>query len=178
MRNINTAFEMKWCNSQLRNFPYLCNSNYKTNDMIEVITMSEPQICSFGLSDCKTFNIGIHQIEDSEEGEHRWACLSHTVRNPSLCDIVPPYVARDVVFTEAEHAAIVANCTPSEYGLLVSDIIDARYPRPEMDAVRNNYDRVRDGKAGDKTEEYTREYEAMQDWRDYAKLVAKSFINL
>ena len=50
--------------------------------------------------------------------------------------------------------------------------------RPEMDAVRNNYDRVRDGKAGDKTEEYTREYEAMQDWRDYAKLVAKSFINL
>ena len=144
--------------------------------MIEVITTSEPRICSPGLSDFKTFNIGIHQIEDSEQGEHQWECLSHTVRNPSLCDIVPPYVARDVVFTADEHAAIVANCSMVEYGALVSDIIDARYPRPEMDAVRNNYDRVRDGKAGAKTEQYTEEYEAMQDWRDYAKVVARSFV--
>jgi hypothetical protein len=46
-----------------------------------------------------------------------------------------------------------------------------------MDAVRNNYDRVRDGKAGDKAEIYTEEYEAMQEWRDYAKQIARQFVN-
>ena len=41
-----------------------------------------------------------------------------------------------------------------------------------MDAVRNNYDLVRDGSAGDKTEEYTKEYLDMQAWRKKAKELA------
>jgi len=146
--------------------------------MVETKTTSRPRICEVGLSNCRTFNIGIHQVEDSEEGEHQWACLSHSVISPTLCDVVPPYIARDITFTSEEHKAIADNCSMVEYGQLVSDIIDARYPRSEMDAVRNNYDRVRDGKAGDKTEQYTIEYEAMQDWRDYAKVIAREFVPL
>lgn len=145
--------------------------------MKETKTTSMPRICEVGICNYLTFNIGIRQVEDTAEGEHQWLCYPLTVKNPTLCDIVPPYVADGFTFTEDEYEAIVQNCSMVEYGALVSDIIDARYPRPEMDAVRNNYDRVRDGKAGDKTEIYTEEYEAMQDWRDYAKAVAKSFIS-
>lgn len=143
--------------------------------MEKAITTSEPSVFVQGLSDCRIFNIGIRQIEDSEFGEHQWECYPQGALHATLCDIVPPYIAAGFVFTPEEQAAIEQHCEPSSYGDLVSAIIDAKYPRQEMDAVRNNYDRVRDGKAGDKTEIYTEEYEAMQDWRDYAKVVARSF---
>ena len=143
--------------------------------MEKAITTSEPSVFVQGLSDCRIFNIGIRQIEDSEFGEHQWECYPQGALHATLCDIVPPYIAAGFVFTPEEQAAIEQHCEPSSYGDLVSAIIDAKYPRQEMDAVRNNYDRVRDGKAGDKTEIYTEEYEAMQDWRDYAKAVAKRF---
>lgn len=55
---------------------------------------------------------------------------------------------------------------------LVSDLIRLKYPSDKMDAVRNNYDLVRDDTAGDKTQEYTEEYLAMQAWRRYAKELA------
>ena len=45
-----------------------------------------------------------------------------------------------------------------------------------MDAVRNNYELVRDGTAGDKTQEYTDEYLAMQEWRRYAKELASDIM--
>ena len=144
--------------------------------MEKAITTSEPSVFVQGLSDCRIFNIGIRQIEDSEFGEHQWECYPQGALHATLCDIVPPYIAAGFVFTPEEQAAIEQHCEPSSYGDLVSAIIDAKYPRQEMDAVRNNYDRVRDGKAGAKTEQYTEEYEAMQDWRDYAKVVAKSFV--
>lgn len=145
--------------------------------MERAITTSEPSVFVQGLSDCRTFNIGIKPIEDSEFGEPQWECYPKSAIHATLCDIVPPFVAAGFVFTPEEQAAIGQHCEPSTYGDLVSAIIDAKYPRQEMDAVRNNYDRVRDGKAGDKAEIYTEEYEAMQDWRDYAKAVAKSFIS-
>ena len=60
---------------------------------------------------------------------------------------------------------------------LVSGLIKANYPSDIMDAVRNNYELVRDGTAGDKTEEYTEEYNKMQAWRAYSKQLASEIIN-
>lgn len=54
----------------------------------------------------------------------------------------------------------------------VSSLINLYYPTDRMDAIRNNYDLVRDGVAGDKTEEYTKEYLDMQEWRKKAKELA------
>ena len=56
--------------------------------------------------------------------------------------------------------------------VLIDTLITANYPSDKMDAVRNNYDLVRDGVAGDKTEEYTKEYLDMQAWRKKAKELA------
>ena len=60
---------------------------------------------------------------------------------------------------------------------LISSIIKANYPADIMDAVRNNYELVRDGTAGDKTQEYTQEYNKMQDWRRYCKELATEIMN-
>ena len=59
---------------------------------------------------------------------------------------------------------------------LIGSLIKANYPADRMDAIRNNYELVRDGAAGDKAEEYTQEYLAMQDWRAYSKELAKEII--
>lgn len=56
--------------------------------------------------------------------------------------------------------------------IIISSLIKANYPADRMDAVRNNYELVRDGTAGDKTQEYTQEYNKMQDWRRYCKELA------
>ena len=56
--------------------------------------------------------------------------------------------------------------------IIISSLIKANYPSDIMDAVRNNYELVRDGTAGDKTQEYTQEYNKMQDWRRYCKELA------
>lgn len=61
--------------------------------------------------------------------------------------------------------------------MLISGLIKANYPSDIMDAVRNNYELVRDGTAGDKTEEYTEEYNKMQAWRAYSKQLASEIIN-
>lgn len=55
---------------------------------------------------------------------------------------------------------------------LISSLIKANYPTDRMDAIRNNYELVKDGTAGDKTEEYTEEYLNMQAWRAYSKELA------
>lgn len=60
---------------------------------------------------------------------------------------------------------------------LVSSLISFNYPSDKMDAIRNNYDLVRDGVAGDKTEEYTKEYLDMQAWRKKAKELADEIMN-
>ena len=52
---------------------------------------------------------------------------------------------------------------------IIAAIVKARYDADSMDAVRANYDRVRDGYTGEKADEYRREYFDMQDWRDMAK---------
>lgn len=59
---------------------------------------------------------------------------------------------------------------------LISSLIKANYPADRMDAIRNNYDLVRDGVAGDKTQEYTEEYLAMQEWRRQAKELANEIM--
>lgn len=59
---------------------------------------------------------------------------------------------------------------------LIGSLIKANYPQDLMDAVRNNYELVRDGTAGDKTEEYTEEYNKMQAWRAYSKQLASEII--
>ena len=56
--------------------------------------------------------------------------------------------------------------------IIISSLIKANYPSDIMDAIRNNYELVRDGEAGDKTEEYTQEYQRMQEWRAYSKQLA------
>lgn len=56
--------------------------------------------------------------------------------------------------------------------IIVSSLIKVNYSADKMDAVRNNYELVRDGTAGDKEEEYTAEYLAMQEWRAYCKELA------
>ena len=60
---------------------------------------------------------------------------------------------------------------------LISSLIKANYTADRMDAVRNNYELVRDGTAGDKTQEYTQEYNKMQDWRRYCKELAAEIMN-
>lgn len=60
---------------------------------------------------------------------------------------------------------------------LISLLIKANYPADRMDAIRNNYELVKDGTAGDKAEEYTQEYLNMQDWRVYSKELAKEIID-
>lgn len=60
---------------------------------------------------------------------------------------------------------------------LISSLIKANYPADRMDAIRNNYELVKDGTAGDKAEEYTKEYLAMQNWRVYSKELAKEIID-
>ena len=61
--------------------------------------------------------------------------------------------------------------------IIISSLIKANYPADRMDAIRNNYELVKDGTAGDKAEEYTQEYLAMQDWRAYSKELAKEIID-
>ena len=61
--------------------------------------------------------------------------------------------------------------------IIISSLIKANYPADRMDAIRNNYELVKDGTAGDKAEEYTQEYIAMQDWRVYSKELAKEIID-
>lgn len=61
--------------------------------------------------------------------------------------------------------------------IIISSLIKANYPADRMDAIRNNYELVKDGTAGDKAEEYTQEYLAMQDWRVYSKELAKEIID-
>ena len=56
--------------------------------------------------------------------------------------------------------------------VIVSSVVKTKYSSDDMDAIRNNYELVRDGTAGDKTDEYTLEYLAMQDWRRKAKELA------
>lgn len=60
---------------------------------------------------------------------------------------------------------------------LISLLIKTNYPVDRMDAIRNNYELVKDGIAGDKAEEYTKEYLVMQDWRAYSKELAKEIID-
>lgn len=61
--------------------------------------------------------------------------------------------------------------------IIISSLIKANYPADRMDAIRNNYELAKDGTAGDKAEEYTQEYLAMQDWRAYSKELAKEIID-
>ena len=60
--------------------------------------------------------------------------------------------------------------------VIISGIVRLKYTSDEMDAIRNNYDLVRDGTAGNKTQEYTEEYLAMQAWRREAKELASEII--
>lgn len=56
--------------------------------------------------------------------------------------------------------------------IIISSLIKANYPADRMDAIRNNYELVKDGTAGDKADEYTEEYNKMQAWRAYSKELA------
>lgn len=61
--------------------------------------------------------------------------------------------------------------------IIISFLIKANYSSDRMDAIRNNYELVRDDKAGDKTEDYTKEYNEMQSWRAYCKELATTIMN-
>lgn len=70
---------------------------------------------------------------------------------------------------------LLANCFSKD--ALISSLVRANYPSDLMDAVRNNHELVRDGKAGNKTAEYTMEYETMQEWRKECKELAAEIMN-
>lgn len=70
---------------------------------------------------------------------------------------------------------LMFSCTNKDN--LISSLIKTNYPADRMDAIRNNYELVKDGTAGDKAEEYTQEYLDMQDWRAYSKELAKEIID-
>lgn len=61
--------------------------------------------------------------------------------------------------------------------IIISSLIKANYPADRMDSIRNNYELVKDGAAGDKTAEYTQEYLDMQNWRAYSKELATEIMN-
>lgn len=61
--------------------------------------------------------------------------------------------------------------------IIISSLIKANYPADRMDSIRNNYELVKDGTAGDKTAEYTQEYLDMQNWRAYSKELATEIMN-
>lgn len=61
--------------------------------------------------------------------------------------------------------------------IIISSLIKANYPADRMDSIRNNYELVKDGTAGDKTAEYTQEYLDMQNWRAYSKELAIEIMN-
>ena len=90
--------------------------------------------------------------------------------NQASIHINETYGEEDVSFDE-----IILPCFNKD--ALVSGLIKANYPADRMDAIRNNYELVKDGTAGDKAEEYTKEYLAMQDWRAYSKELAKEIID-
>lgn len=90
--------------------------------------------------------------------------------NQASIHINETYGEEDVSFDE-----IMLPCFNKD--ALISGLIKANYPQDLMDAVRNNYELVRDGTAGDKTEEYTEEYNKMQAWRAYSKQLASEIIN-
>lgn len=89
--------------------------------------------------------------------------------NQASIHINETYGEEDVSFDE-----IMLPCFNKD--ALISGLIKANYPSDIMDAVRNNYELVRDGTAGDKTQEYTEEYLAMQEWRRYAKELASEIL--
>ena len=60
--------------------------------------------------------------------------------------------------------------------IIISSLIKANYSADRMDAIRNNYELVKDGTAGDKAEEYTQEYLNMQAWRVYSKELASTIM--
>lgn len=82
-----------------------------------------------------------------------------------------------VVYVTADEFSVRLFHDEDDRGRIVSAIIKTKYPQDEMDAVRNNYELVRDGTAGDKEEEYTQRYNDMQSWRAYAKSYANEIIN-
>lgn len=90
--------------------------------------------------------------------------------NQASIHINETYGEEDVSFDE-----IILPCFNKD--ALVSGLIKANYPADRMDAIRNNYELVKDGTAGDKAEEYTKEYLAMQDWRAYSKELSKEIID-
>lgn len=60
---------------------------------------------------------------------------------------------------------------------IIDALIEGEYSSSKMDAIRNNYDLVRDGSAGDRTEDYTQEYQTMQAFRVHAKEIATEIMN-
>lgn len=58
------------------------------------------------------------------------------------------------------------------YGGIVDAIVQAEYPIPNMQAVQNNYFKK------NRTPEHEAAMDAMQDWRDMAKDVAKEAMKI
>lgn len=82
----------------------------------------------------------------------------------------------DITEVEGQYQWKSVIAFPLERGVIIDAIINNEYPTSKMDAIRNNYDLVRDGTAGAKTEEYTQEYQAMQALRVHAKEIATEII--
>ena len=57
------------------------------------------------------------------------------------------------------------------YGTIISAIIALRYSNDEVTAISLNY-LYRDAASEAKSEEYAEEYQALQEWRSMAKVVA------
>lgn len=69
----------------------------------------------------------------------------------------------------------------SDYGGIVSAIINERYTADDVQALVANYEAAKDTESvlpSEKRKEYLKEYATFQEWRSHAKDVAKQVLSL
>ncbi|HZK28294.1 MAG TPA: hypothetical protein VFD00_12240 [Thermoclostridium sp.] len=64
-----------------------------------------------------------------------------------------------------------------DYSTIVASIVRSKYSQDDVEAILSNYQLCKDGEAETKYEEYTDKYNAYQDYRVYAKSIARDVLN-
>lgn len=88
------------------------------------ITLSKPCICEAGLNDYKTFNFSIREIAPDAEGNKQWGCLSFSLKNPSIANVVSVVLQNGILLSEEEIAVVKENTLASPQEALVAPLID------------------------------------------------------
>lgn len=85
--------------------------------------------------------------------------------------IVPETVETEMHSSMPEHyeGSLIEISGSPDYGTIVTAVIRDRYTQSQVEAIVLN---------GSDTEEHAAEFTALQDWRKYAKEIAKEVLNL